>query len=154
MKKITVLIFLLSIFSFQAFAQEWGTVFPTDKEIAELDKTYAAKKLLVQNHYCPKPGKLDEVLALRIAASKLLKEFGLSPGRVMVTRQTMDRANGKQDEIAAVTFQSEYESLEALKKELNSFTADQQSRFQKEILDKMKLLIDRFKRASSYVVFE
>jgi hypothetical protein len=154
MKKITVLIFLLSIFSFQAFAQEWGTVFPTTKEISELDKTYSAKKILVQNHYYPKPGKLDEVLALRIAASKLLKEFGLSPGRVMVTRQTMDRANGKQDEIAAVTFQSEYESLEALKKELNSFTADQQSRFQKEILDKMKLLIDRFKRASSYVVFE
>jgi hypothetical protein len=123
---------LLKTFSYKSFAQEWGTVFPTDIEIAEMDKTYSGKKILVQNHYYPKPGKFDEVLALRIAASKLLREFSLSACRVMVTRQTMDRANGKQDEIAAVTFQSEYESLEALEKELKSFTSEQKSRFPKE----------------------
>jgi hypothetical protein len=154
MKTISVFILLCSIFSFQSFAQEWGTVFPTDKEVAELDNTYSGKKIIVQNHYFPKPGKFNEVLALRITATKLLKEFGFSTGRVMVTRQIMDRANGKQDEVAAVTFQSEYENLAALKKELDSFTPDQKSRFDKEILSKMKLLIIRFKRTSGYVVFD
>lgn len=154
MKKMTTLILLLSIFSFQSFAQKWGTVFPTEKEIAEIDRTYVGQKIIVQNHYYPKPGKFDEVLALRIAASKLLKEFGFVAGRVIVTRQTMDRANGKQEEIASVVWHAEYESLRVLKTELNSYTAKQESRFQKEILIKMTLLIDRFKRTSSYVVFE
>jgi hypothetical protein len=153
MKITTVLILLCSMFSFQSFAQEWGTVFPTDKEIAAIDKTYSGKKIIVQNHYYPKAGKFDEVLALRIAASKLRKEFGFSAGRVIVTRQTLDRANGKQEEVAAVTWHSEYESLGALKKELSSFTAEQESR-QKKILNKMSLLINRFRRTSSYVVLE
>jgi hypothetical protein len=38
-------------------------------------------------------------LVLRITASKLLKEFGPSGGRIMVTRQTMDRASVKKIEI-------------------------------------------------------
>ena len=153
MKKITALVLLCSIFSYQSFAQEWGTIFPTDKEIAEMDKTYSRQKIILQNHYYPKLGKFNEVLALRIAASKLLKEFGFAAGRVMVTRQTMDRAAGKKEEIAAIIWLSEYENLEVLKTELNSYTPEQASRFQKEILNKMKLLTNRFKRTSSYVVY-
>jgi hypothetical protein len=65
----------------------------------------------------------------------------------------LDRANGKQEEVAAVTWHSEYESVGALKKELSSFTAEQESR-QKKILNKMSLLINRFRRTSSYVVLE
>lgn len=147
MKKIMFVILLCSLFSLIAFAQE-------DKEIVKIDKAYASKKIIVRNYYYPKPGKFDEVLALRIAASQLLKEFGLSAGRVLVTRQTMNKANGKQEEIAAVTYLSEYENLAALEKELSSFTVEQNNRFQKEILNKMKPLIDRFKRTSSYVVYE
>jgi hypothetical protein len=153
MKRLTLLILISSLFSLQSTAQEWGTVFPTEKEVAEMDKTHFGRKIVVQNHYYPKPGRFNEVVELRIAATKLLKEFGFSAGQVMVTRQTLDRAKGKKEEIAAVTFQSEYDSLEALKKELNSFTPEQKLRFQKEILNKMKLLIDRFKRTSSYVVW-
>jgi hypothetical protein len=40
------------------------------------------KKIVVQNFYYPKPGKFDEVLALRVVASKLFKEFGFSAGMV------------------------------------------------------------------------
>lgn len=122
MKNITVCVLLCSMFSFQSFAHEWGTVFPTEKEMAEMDKTYSGQKIIVENHYYPKPGKFNEVLALRIAASKLLKEFGLAAGRVFVTRQTMDRAKGKQQEVAAVVWHCEYESMGALKSELSSFT--------------------------------
>jgi hypothetical protein len=154
MKNFTASTLLLSIFSFPLFAQEWGTVFPNEKEVAQIDRAYASQKILVQNHYYPKPGKFNEVLALRIAASKLLKEFGMTAGRVIVSRQTMDRANGKQEEIAAIVWNAEYESLEALKKEINAYTAKQETRYQREILSKMKLLIDRFKRTSSYVMFE
>ncbi len=111
-----------------------------------MDRTYTGQKIIVQNQYFPKTGKFDEVLALRIAASKLLKEFGMTAGRVLITRQTMDRAKGKQKEVAAVVWHSEYRNLEALKTELNSYTAEQESRFQKEILDKMRLLVDRFKK--------
>lgn len=155
MKKLTFVFVLCSlVFSLQTLAQEWGTVFPTEKEVVELDRAYSGKKIIVQNHYYPKVGKFDEVLALRIAASKLLKEFGLSAGRVLVNRQTMDKARGKQQEVASVTWVAEYESLEALKNELNSFTPDKASRFKKEILNKMKLLVERAKRTSNYIVFE
>jgi hypothetical protein len=140
MKHFLLLSFLFSVSS---FAQNGGDLFPTDKAMAEIEKTYPGKKILVQNHYFPKPGKLDEVLALRITASKLLKEFGLSAGRVMVNRQTME-----------VTWFAEYESLDAIKTELKSFTAEKENRFKKEILSKMKPLIDGFKRSSNYVVFE
>jgi hypothetical protein len=150
----SILVTLCLLFSLPSLAQEWGTVFPTEIEIAKLDITYAGKKIIVQNYYYPKPGKFGEVLALRITASKLLKEFGLSGGRIMVTRQTMDRASGKKIEIAAITYQSEYESLEALKKEINSFKPEQSTRFQNEILSKMGLIVYRFKRTSSYVVSE
>lgn len=119
-----------------------------------MDRTYSGQKIIVQNHYYPKPGKLDEMLAVRIAASKLLKEFDFAAGRVMVTRQTMDGAKGKQEEVAAVVWYSEYENLDALKTEMNSYTIEQKSRFQKEVLDKMRLLIDRFKRTSSYVLLD
>jgi len=102
--------------SYPLFAQEWGTVFPTEKEMAQMDKKMSGKKIIVQNSYYPKSGKLDEVLALRIVASKLLKEFGFSPGRVLVQRQTMDRSKGKEAEIASIVWLSEYESLESLKK--------------------------------------
>lgn len=94
------------------------------------------------------------MLALRIEASKLLKVLGYTAGRVMVKRQTMDRAKEKQEEVASVTWVAEYESLGALKKELNSFTPEANNRFKKEILNKMKLVVERFKRTSSYVVFE
>ena len=131
-------------------AQEWGTVFPTEKEMAELDKN-SSSRIIVQNSYYPKSGKFDDVLALRIAASKLLKEFGFSSGKVLVHRQTIDSLKGK-EEVASVVWLCEYESLESLKKEMNSWNPAQENRFQKEILNKMKLLIDRFKRTSSYVV--
>ena len=151
MKHILILICL--IFSYSSLAQEWGTVFPSEKEIAEMDKNMSAKKIIVQNFYYPKPGKFDEVLALRIEASKLLKEFGFSSGMVFVNRQTMDRQKGKEAEVASIIWHGEYESLESLKKEMNSWNPAQENRFQKEILSKMKLLIDRFKRTSNYIVF-
>lgn len=154
MKRLSLLILLSLIFSSQSFSQEWGTVFPTDNEMAKMDTTYADQKIIVQNHYYPKPEKFAEVLELRIEASKLLKKFGFTAGQILVTRQTMDRASGKQGEIAAIVWQVEYKNLSALKTEINSFTAEQNKQFQKEILSKMKLLIDRFKRTSSYVVFE
>jgi len=153
LKKLTVLFLFSSLFSIQALAKEWGTVFPTDKEIAEMDKTYSGKKIIVENHYYPRPGKFDEVLALRIAASKLQKEFGFPAGRIMVNRQTRDMANGKKEEVAEVIWLTEYESLGSLDKELKSYTAEQESR-QKEIISKMSLLVDRFKRTTSYVVVE
>lgn len=120
MLKLTLLILLCSLFSFPSFADQ---------------------KILVQNHYYPKPGKFDEVLALRIAASKLLKEFGMTSGRVVVTGKT-------------VVWQGEYLNSSALEKELKAFTPEQQSRFKKQILDRMKLLIDRHERTSSYIVYE
>jgi hypothetical protein len=64
--------------------------------MAKMDVSYADQKIIVQNHYYPKPEKFHEVLELRIEASKLLKKFGLTAGQVLVTRQTMDRASGKQ----------------------------------------------------------
>ena len=147
------LILLYFIFSFPLIASEWGTSFPTEKEVSEMDRNMSGKKIVVQNFYFPKPGKFDEVLALRVEASKLLKEFGFSPGMILVHRQTMDRSKGKEAEITSILWQVEYQSVESLKKEMNSWTPLQESRFQKEILSKMKLLIDRFKRTSSYVVF-
>ena len=134
-------------------AQEWGTSFPTEKEISAMDNRMSGKRVVVQNYYYSKPGKVDEILALRIEASKLLKEFGFSAGNVLVNRQTMDRAKGKETEVASILWQVEYESLESLKKEMNSWTPIQESRFQKEILSKMKMLVDRFKRTSSYIVY-
>ena len=107
----------------------------------------------MQNFYYPKPGKFDEVLALRVAASKLLKEFGSSPLKVLVNRQTIDRSKGKEAEVASIIWQVEYDSLETLKGEINSWTPAQENRFQKEILSKMKTLLDRFKRTSNYIVF-
>lgn len=89
------------------------------------------KKIVVQNHYYPKPGKFDEVLVLRIAASKLLKEFGLSSGQVLVNRQV-------EGDDAPIIWQSEYESNEALKKEMNACTPEQEKRFEEEILKRMK----------------
>jgi|GEM_PF-4377748 len=151
-KLITIIICL--VFSLQALAQRWGTAFPTDTEIAEMDRKYSDQAIMVENHYFPKPGKFNEVLALRTAASKLLKEFGLSAGRVTVTRQTLDSTNGKEEDIAAIVWHCEYQNLAALKKELNSFTPEQEKKFQKEILQKMKLLTVKHKRTSSYVVFE
>lgn len=154
MIKLITIFFICLVFSVQAFAQKWGTAFPTDAEIAEMDSNYSGQKIMVENHYFPKPGKFNEVLALRIAASKLLKEFGLSAGKVTVTRQTLDTANGNQEDVAAIVWHCEYKNLAALKKELSSFTGEQEKRFQKEILQKMKLLTVRHKRTSSYVVFE
>lgn len=154
MKKLIVLIWLCLTFSSRSSAQEWGTVFPTDKEVAKMDVTYANQKIIVQNYYYPKPGKLDEVRVLRVEASKLLKKFGLTAGQVLVSRQTMDRASGKQEEVATIIWHAEYQNLSALKKEMNSFTVEQDSQMQTEILNKMKLLVNRFKRTSSYVVFE
>ncbi len=72
-------------------------------------------------------------------ASKLLKEFGPSGGRIMVTQQTMHRASVKKIEIALITYQSEYESVEALKKELNSFSSEEVTRFQNAILIKNEI---------------
>ena len=148
------MIFICLVFSLQALAQRWGTTFPTDTEIAEIDRNNSDQMIMIENHYFPKPGKFNEVLALRIAASKLLKEFGLSAGSVTVTRQTLDTANGKQEDVAAIVWHCEYKNLAALKRELSSFTPEQDKRFQKEILQKMKLLTVRHKRTSSYVVFE
>ncbi len=151
-KKSKVFFFLFIIFSHQLIAQEWGTVFPTDKAIVEMDKAYSGQRIVVENHYYPKPGKFDEVLALRIEASELRRKLGFTPGRILVNRQTMDRANDKQEEVAAIIWHSEFENLETLKKELNSYTREQE-KLQKKIQDKMGLLINRFKRTSSYVVF-
>ncbi len=148
-----ILILQCLMLSLPSFAQEWGTVFPTEKEMAEMDKKMSGRKIIVQNSYYPKSGKFDEVLALRIAASELLKEFGFSPGRILVQRQMLDRFKEKEQEIASILWLSEYESLESLKKEMNSWSPVQENRFQKEILSKMKLVIDRFKRTSSYVVY-
>ena len=120
MNNLTLLILLCSFFSLPSFAQE---------------------KIMVQNLYYPKPGKIDEVLALRIAASKLLKEFGMTSGRVMVSKET-------------VVWQGEYLNISALEKELKTFTPEQQERFKKEILERMKLLVDRHERTTSTIVFE
>lgn len=125
LRKLINTFLLLSIFSIAAFAQD---------------------KILVENHYFPKSGKFEEVLSLRIAASKLLKEFGLSPGQVSVTRQTEDR------EIAGIVWQCEYESLNALNAELKTFTPEKERRFKTEILDKMKLLVNKHKRIQRMVV--
>jgi hypothetical protein len=99
----------------------------------------------VRNYYYPKPGKLEEVIALRIDASKLLKEFGLSSGRVMVAEQNEDEA---------VVWESEYQSIQSLNSELDSFTAHQKAKFKTMILDKMKLITTKFKRTQSVVVYE
>lgn len=115
---------------------------PSLASLSELDKKMSGKKIIVQNSYHPKPGKFDEVLALRIKASKLLKEFGFSSGIVLVGREQ-----------GPIVWHAEYESLEALNKEMNSWTPAQEKRFQKEILSKMKSLVDRFNRTSHYVVF-
>ena len=96
MKYIIALLFFL-IFPYQANAKKWKTVFPTEQEIIKMDKSYIDKKVVVQNFYYPKHGKYSQVLSIRIAASKLLKEFGLQPGQVMITRMTTDTAKGKQD---------------------------------------------------------
>lgn len=154
MKELLILLWISFTISSLSFAQEWGTVFPTDQEVAKLDATHSNQKIIVENHYYPKPGKHDEVRALRIEASRLLIKFGFTAGQVLVTRQTMDRDSGKQDEIAAVVWRAEYKSLAALKAEVNSFTAEQEKQMKKEILSKMKLLINRFKRTSHYVVYE
>lgn len=135
-----------------ARAQGLDTVFPTDKEVAEMDRKFSDHKIVVENNYYPKPGKFEEVLTLRIAASKLLKEFGLSPGKITVARQTKDSAKGKQAEVAAIVWSCEYKNLVALEKEISSLTLEQESRFQKEILQKMKTHTTRHKRTSSYVV--
>lgn len=107
--------------------------------------TYPARKVVVRNYYYPKPGKLEEVIALRIDASKLLKEFGLSSGRVMVAEQNEDEA---------VVWESEYQSIQSLNSELDSFTAHQKAKFKTMILDKMKLITTKFKRTQSVVVYE
>lgn len=44
MIKIILFILLCLLFSLPSFSQEWGTIFPSDKEIAEIDKAYAGKK--------------------------------------------------------------------------------------------------------------
>lgn len=125
MKRLSVLIFLSVIFSSQSYAQDWGTVFRTDPEMAKMDVTYADQKIFVQNLYYPRPEKFKVVLELRMEASKLLKKKCFSAGQILVTRQTMDRASGKQGEIAHVEWQAEYKNLSALKSEINSFTAEQ-----------------------------
>lgn len=107
---------------------------------------FAQDKILVENHYYPKPGKFEEVLALRIEASKLLKEFGLSAGQINISRQTEDK------EIAAIVWQCEYASMSALNAELKALTPEKERRFQTQILDKMKLLTHKHKRISRSVV--
>jgi hypothetical protein len=148
-----ILILLCLTFSLTSTAQVWGTVFPTEKEVLAMDNKMLDKRIVVQNFYYPKPGKFDEALALRIEASTLLEEFGFATGKVLVNRQTMDRSKGKEAEVASILWQVEYESLESLKKEMNSWTPIQVNRFQKEILSKMNSLVDRFKRTSNYVAF-
>lgn len=65
----------------------------------------------------------------------------------------MDRSKGKEAEIASIVWQVEYDSLESLKKELQAWTPLQENKFKKEILSKMRMIVDRFKRTSSYIVF-
>ncbi len=131
--KITAFLFVFTLSCFSS-AHSWDS-----KEVNP------ARKVIVQNYYYPKPGKLEEVVALRIDASKLLKEFGLSSGKVMVIEQKTKEA---------VIWESEYVSMQSLEKELNSLTAQQKAKFQTMILDKMKLLTTRFKRTQSFVVYE
>ena len=148
------LIFLITVLSYQAHAKKWKTIFPTEQEIEKMDKSYVNNKITVQNYYYPKMGKFNEVLSLRVKASKVLKEFGLKSGQVMVARMTTDTAKGTKGEIAPIIWRVEYQSLKALKAELKTFTPKKSLRFKKEILDKVRPLLKRFKRTSNYIISE
>lgn len=125
-------IFLFIMFSSHSFGQK-----------TEMDKKYHGRKIIVQNFYYPKSGKLNEVLALRIAASERLKELGLTVGRVFITR-----------EIQSVVWQAEYQNLAAFEIELRKLSVKDKSKFDKDFREKMKLLINKFERTSSYVMTE
>lgn len=94
------------------------------------------KRILVQNHYFPKPGKEEEVYEWRLHASEVRAKLGLSGGRVL------KRVQG--DTVAAVVWECEYPSTEDRKRDASRLNESDEF---KKVQEHMRTLLSRFERS-------
>ncbi len=94
------------------------------------------KRILVQNHYFPKPGREKEVYQQRLLASEVRAKLGLPKGRVL--------KKVKGDAAASVIWECEYPSMEARKQDASLL--GEFAEF-KEVQERMRTLLTRFEKS-------
>lgn len=94
------------------------------------------QKIIVQNYYWAKEGKIDEVYAHRLYASKVRDSLGLAVGRVL-------KRIGENGELSHVIWECEYSSESARMEDVRILTAS--GAFEK-VTKKMRTLIIKFER--------
>ena len=94
------------------------------------------ERILIQNYYWAKEGKIEEVYQHRLYASQVRQELGLAVGRVL-KRTTND------GELPNVIWECEYESEEARQEDIRKLG---ESGAFDAVQEKMSTLIDKFDR--------
>lgn len=94
--------------------------------------------ILVQNHYWAKEGKINDVFAHRLYASKVRKKLGLAVGRVLLQKSSNNA-------LAHVIWECEYINEAARKEDVRLLT---ESGAFDPVTKKMGLLISHFERAT------
>jgi len=118
MKKIVIFLLLVFFLTFTTTS-------------AQVDQT-----IVVQNYYWAKEGKIDEVYAHRLYASKVRDSFGLAVGRVL-------KRIGENGELSHVIWECEYNSEAARIEDVRLLT---ESRAFEKVTKKMGMLIYKFER--------
>ena len=107
-----------------------------DSDVKLIDQD--SDRILIQNHYWAKEGKIQEVYEHRLYASSVRKKLGFAEGRVLLRKSN-------NSSLAHVIWECEFESEEARQKDIRLLT--ETGEFE-EIMDKMGTLIDKFERAT------
>jgi hypothetical protein len=105
--------------------------------IAGEPQTGPSGKIIVQNYYYAKPGKVEEVYEWRIHASDVREKLGLRRGRVL----KHIGGSGKQPD---VIWECEYPDIASRDAELKSL--EKNAEFD-SVMEHMSTLIDHFDRA-------
>ncbi len=106
-------------------------------ETKEVPPTEASKeKIVIQNYYWAKDGKIEEVYQHRLYASQVRKELGLAVGRVFKRMDT-------DGDLPNVIWECEYDSEEARQEDLRKLEGT--GAFE-PVMEKMSTLIDKFDR--------
>lgn len=102
------------------------------------------EKIIIQNYYWAKEGKIEEVYQHRLYASQVRKELGLAVGRVL-------KRTDAEGELPNVIWECEYESEEARQEDLRKL--ENTGKFE-PVMEKMSTLIDKFDRGMYKVEVE
>jgi len=99
-------------------------------------KAQENQKIIVQNYYWAKEGKIEDVYKYRLYASQVRDSLGLTVGRVL-------KRIGAKGELSHIIWECEYSSEVARKEDVRKLT---ESGAFKKVTEKMGTLIDKFTR--------